>query len=108
MVLTVLALVGLIAYLGYVFYTRKMGGAEDDFFADLGISYSDFELPDEAEEFYALKDQGVDRKVLRNALLKRAIADIPIILRMQNEGPGMHNMYQQAMIGDKEWRAFQS
>ncbi len=48
-----------------------------------------------------------DKKNLRNVLLKRAIADIPIILRMQNEGPGMHNMYQQAMIGNKEWRAFQ-
>lgn len=44
---------------------------------------------------------------LRNALLKRAIADIPIILRMQNEGPGIYNMYQQAMIGEKEWHAFQ-
>ncbi|CAM9921434.1 unnamed protein product, partial [Choristocarpus tenellus] len=44
---------------------------------------------------------------LRNALLKRAIADIPIILRMQNEGPGIYNMYQQAMIGEKEWQSFQ-
>ena len=47
------------------------------------------------------------RGKLRNALLKRAIADIPIILRMQNEGPGIYNMYQQAMIGEKEWHAFQ-
>ena len=108
MVLTVLALVGLLAYIGYAIFARKMGGAEEDFFADLGISYTDFELPDEADEYYTLKEQGADWKVLRNALLKRAIADIPIILRMQNEGPGMHNMYQQAMIGDKEWRAFQA
>lgn len=48
------------------------------------------------------------RSKLRNALLKRAIADIPIILRMQNEGPGIYNMYQQAMIGEKEWHAFQT
>ena len=47
------------------------------------------------------------RGKLRNALLKRAIADIPIILRMQNEDPGIYNMYQQAMIGEKEWHAFQ-
>lgn len=49
----------------------------------------------------------VFRAKLRNALLKRAIADIPIILRMQNEGPGIYNMYQQSMIGDREWHAFQ-
>ncbi len=48
-----------------------------------------------------------DKKALKNALMKRAIADIPIILRMQNEGQGMHNMYQQGMIGNKEWKAFQ-
>lgn len=53
--------------------------------------------------FYAVCARGK----MRNALLKRAIADIPIILRMQNEGPGIYNMYQQAMIGEKEWHAFQ-
>ncbi|CAM9604048.1 unnamed protein product [Ectocarpus sp. 12 AP-2014] len=67
-------------------------------------------MPDEVDDFYEAKenpDIASDAGKLRNALLKRAIADIPIILRMQNEGPGIYNMYQQAMIGEKEWHAFQ-
>ncbi|CAM9492183.1 unnamed protein product [Ectocarpus sp. 13 AM-2016] len=109
MVMGVLACVSLLAYAIFRLFVRKVVG-EDDFFADLGISYKDFDMPDEVDDFYEAKenpDIAGDAGKLRNALLKRAIADIPIILRMQNEGPGIYNMYQQAMIGEKEWHAFQ-
>ncbi|CAM9856564.1 unnamed protein product, partial [Phaeothamnion confervicola] len=101
---------GLVAVMVYRLFVKKFVG-EDDFFQDLGISYLDFELPDEIDEYYETKasqqEKEQNKELLRRALLKRAIADIPIILRMQAEGPGMYNMYQQAMIGEKEWRAFQ-
>ncbi|CAM9107539.1 unnamed protein product [Ectocarpus sp. 4 AP-2014] len=109
MVMGVLACVSLLAYAIFRLFVRKVVG-EDDFFADLGISYKDFDMPDEVDDYYEAKenpDIASDAGKLRNALLKRAIADIPIILRMQNEGPGIYNMYQQAMIGEKEWHAFQ-
>lgn len=109
MVLAVLAVVSLVAYAIFRLFVRKVVG-EDDFFADLGISYKDFDMPDEVDDYYEKKEDpeiAKDKAKLRNALLKRAIADIPIILRMQNEGPGIYNMYQQSMIGDREWHAFQ-
>ncbi|CAM9611260.1 unnamed protein product, partial [Hapterophycus canaliculatus] len=109
MVMGVLLCVALLAYAVFRLFVRKVVG-EDDFFADLGISYKDFDMPDEVDDYYDAKEDpeiAKDAGKLRNALLKRAIADIPIILRMQNEGPGIYNMYQQAMIGEKEWHAFQ-
>eukprot|EP00752_Nemacystus_decipiens_P008132 g7272.t1 len=109
MVMGVLVCVALLAYAIFRLFVRKVVG-EDDFFADLGISYKDFDMPDEVDDYYDAKEDAEiakDSGKLRNALLKRAIADIPIILRMQNEGPGIYNMYQQAMIGEKEWHAFQ-
>eukprot|EP00904_Undaria_pinnatifida_P012353 jgi/Undpi1/8248/HiC_scaffold_25.g10718.m1 len=109
MVMGVLVCVALMAYAIFRLFVRKVVG-EDDFFADLGISYKDFDMPDEVDDYYEAKENpeiAKDTGKLRNALLKRAIADIPIILRMQNEGPGIYNMYQQAMIGEKEWHAFQ-
>lgn len=30
---------------------------EDDFFADLGISYKDFDMPDEVDDFYEAKEK---------------------------------------------------
>lgn len=35
---------------------------EDDFFADLGISYKDFDMPDEVDDFYEAKDDPVIAK----------------------------------------------
>ena len=29
---------------------------EDDFFADLGISYKDFDMPDEVDDYYEAKE----------------------------------------------------
>ena len=29
---------------------------EDDFFADLGISYKDFDMPDEVDDYYDAKE----------------------------------------------------
>eukprot|EP00611_Tribonema_gayanum_P027327 TRINITY_DN6725_c0_g1_i4.p1 TRINITY_DN6725_c0_g1~~TRINITY_DN6725_c0_g1_i4.p1 ORF type:complete len:251 (-),score=93.39 TRINITY_DN6725_c0_g1_i4:153-905(-) len=108
MVLGALTLFGLLSYFAYRLYMNKVV-AGDDFIADLGISYADFELPDEIEEYYEAKEAaGDDATALRNPLLKRAIADIPIIMRLQKEGPGMQNLYQQAMIGDREWQAYQA
>lgn len=35
---------------------------EDDFFADLGISYKDFDMPDEVDDFYEAKEDPVIAK----------------------------------------------
>mmetsp|Transcript_2752 Transcript_2752/g.4116 ORF Transcript_2752/g.4116 Transcript_2752/m.4116 type:complete len:197 (+) Transcript_2752:68-658(+) len=105
-VIGALTLFGLITYLIFSFYMKKVVSA-DDFMTDLGISFSDFELPDEVEEYYEAKEKAKnDIMSLKNPLLKRAVEDLVVIMRLQREGPGIINLYKQAMIGEKEWRGF--
>lgn len=36
---------------------------EDDFFSDLGISYKDFDMPDEVDDYYEAKE---DPEIFKN------------------------------------------
>ena len=47
-------------------------------------------------------------RVLAQALMKRAIADIPIVTRIQKESSGMNKLYSQSMCSAKQWRAYQT
>lgn len=37
-------------------FSRDRVVGEDDFFADLGISYKDFDMPDEVDDYYDAKE----------------------------------------------------
>ena len=51
--------------------------------------------------------QGPSR-VMAQALMKRAIADIPIVTHIQKESAGMNKLYSQSMCSVKQWRAYQN
>jgi hypothetical protein len=84
-------------------------------------------LPDEVEEYYKFKakceaggwepgkgppaDQqspaAAPYRVLAQALMKRAIADIPMVQYIQKESNGMNKLYSQSMCSVNQWRSYQ-
>jgi Preprotein translocase subunit Sec66 len=85
-------------------------------------------LPAEVDEYYAIKEKveatgwqpgqgGIQSaggpqqnaaKILAQALMKRAIADIPIVTHIQKESAGMNKLYSQSMCSVNQWRAYQA
>merc|ERR1711862_461675 len=47
-------------------------------------------------------------RVMAQALMKRAIGDIPIVTFIQKESPGMNKLYAQSMCSVSQWRAYQN
>lgn len=81
-------------------------------------------LPAEVDEYYAIKEKvkksgwvpgtPPDKKnpngphrVLAQALMKRAIGDIPIVTHIQKESGGMNKLYSQSMCSVKQWKTYQ-
>lgn len=46
-------------------------------------------------------------RALAQALMKRAIGDVPIVTHIQKESAGMNKLYSQSMCSVKQWRAYQ-
>ena len=46
--------------------------------------------------------------MLAQALMKRAIADIPLVTKIQKESSGMNKLYAQSMCSVNQWRAYQN
>lgn len=119
--LLVVVLLGVLYYI----YKRKSKEDEDDFFDNLDGSKFDIKLPAEIDEFYATKEKclsagwkpgaPVDKtnpspqhRMMAQALMKRAIGDIPIVTFLQNESSGMNKLYSQSMCSVKQWRSYQA
>ena len=83
-------------------------------------------LPSEVDEYYKIKEKCEEagwepgsvpaspqeaangpHRIMAQALMKRAIADIPILQHIQKESPGMNKLYAQSMCSEKQWRAYQ-
>lgn len=47
-------------------------------------------------------------RALAQALMKRAIADIPVVTHIQKESAGMNKLYSQSMCSVAQWRAYQA
>ena len=47
-------------------------------------------------------------RVMAQALMKRAIGDIPIVTFVQKESAGMNKLYSQSMCSVSQWRAYQN
>jgi GTP cyclohydrolase FolE2 len=41
-------------------------------------------------------------------LMKRSIADIPLVTHIQKESAGMNKLYSQSMCSVKQWKAYQA
>jgi hypothetical protein len=84
-------------------------------------------LPSAVDEYYEVKDKcekagwepGIPPKnaaeaangparVLAQALMKRCIADIPLVQHIQKESAGMNKLYSQSMCSVKQWKTYQA
>lgn len=85
-------------------------------------------LPAAVDEYYEVKEKCVaagwepgtaptpgqqqaangPHRIMAQALMKRCIADIPIVTHIQKESPGMNKLYSQSMCSVKQWRSYQA
>ena len=83
-------------------------------------------LPAEVDEYYSVKEKCMKagwqpgkppadkasatgpHRVMAQALMKRAIGDIPIVTFVQKESAGMNKLYSQSMCSVSQWRAYQN
>merc|ERR1739844_53340 len=47
-------------------------------------------------------------RALAQALMKRSIADIPLVTHIQKESAGMNKLYSQSMCSVKQWKSYQA
>eukprot|EP00934_Nitzschia_sp_Nitz4_P004023 Nitzschia sp. Nitz4//scaffold58_size112336//8320//9458//NITZ4_004014-RA/size112336-augustus-gene-0.15-mRNA-1//-1//CDS//3329554932//4013//frame0 len=109
----------------YVYRTRSKQDDDDEFFSNLDGEKFNLKLPGEVQEYYSVKEKVMaagwvpgsvpdktkpqgPHKVMAQALMKRAIADIPIVTHIQKEAAGMNKLYAQSMCSVNQWRAFQA
>lgn len=114
-----------ISVLYYFFvYRKKSSVNEDSYFSNLDGDKFKLKLPTEVDEYYIIKEkceaagwvpgQGLSAntngpsRVLAQALMKRAVADIPIVTFVQKEAPGMNKLYSQSMCSVNQWRSYQA
>lgn len=96
---------------------------------DAGDTKFNLKLPTEVDEYYQIKEKCIasgwepgqnsgeqvsagaatgPSRIIAQALMKRAIADIPIVTHIQKESAGMNKLYSQSMCSVKQWRAYQA
>jgi len=130
-----LGLALLIAGIFAVFYYRNLQKMRQkelqdlDFLSTVDGEKFNLKLPAAVDEYYAIKlkceEQGwapssststnnatagdsPHHRVLAQALMKRCIADIPLVQHIQKESSGMNKLYAQSMCSVKQWRAYQA
>lgn len=111
----------------YINYKNKNKNNGDDFFTALDGDKFNLKLPDEVNEYYTIKDKCIaagwvpgqtlppgqqpapngPHRVMAQALMKRCIADIPIVTHIQKESTGMNKLYAQSMCSVNQWRSYQ-
>lgn len=103
----------------------KQESEADSFFSELDGEKFNLTLPAAVDEYYEIKakceeagwEPGQEKsgngaagpqRVLAQALMKRCIADIPIVTHIQKESAGMNKLYSQSMCSVKQWRSYQA
>lgn len=116
-----------VIWIFFWFRRRKESEVSDAFFSDLDGEKFNLKLPAAVEEYYEIKakcekagwepgqapsdgqpPKSGPHRVLAQALMKRAIADIPIVQHIQKESAGMNRLYSQSMCSVKQWKAYQA
>mmetsp|Transcript_461 Transcript_461/g.1029 ORF Transcript_461/g.1029 Transcript_461/m.1029 type:complete len:289 (+) Transcript_461:142-1008(+) len=104
---------------------RKDNANMDDFFSNLDGDKFNIKLPSAVDEYYEVKakceSDGWEpgqpmangqptnhHRLLAQALMKRCIADIPIVTHIQKESQGMNKLYSQSMCSVKQWKSYQA
>jgi len=121
-----LAVVAIFAIFIFLQLRKKRKNAEvDDFFSNLDGDKFNLKLPAAVDEYYEVKGKcesdgwepgqvsespqpSPHHRVLAQALMKRCIADIPIVSHIQRESAGMNKLYSQSMCSVKQWKSYQA
>lgn len=119
----------IIALLWFFFYYRKNKDQADseEFFSNLDGEKFNLKLPAAVEEYYEarakVEESGWEpgqaagktganangpHRVLAQALMKRCIADIPLVQHIQKESAGMNKLYSHSMCSVTQWKAYQA
>ena len=64
-------------------------------------------IPGEGPSAEAAQNPAHPHRMLAQALMKRAIADIPNVMKIQKESSGMSKLYARSMCSVKQWRSYQ-
>jgi len=121
---------GVIIFGLLVYLLRSKKSEVDEFFDDLDGDKFNLKLPSQVDEYYDVKDKCLEagwkpgmtpppgqqntakpdgpHRLLAQALMKRCIADIPIVTHVQKESGGMNKLYSQSMCSVKQWRSYQA
>lgn len=113
-------------YLNYKRNKRKQMEREA-FFIDMDGDKFNISLPSAVDEYYEIKDKCISAgwqpgqvpksaaevasgpgRILAQALMKRCIADIPLVTHIQKESAGMNKLYSQSMCSVKQWKTYQA
>lgn len=113
----------------YINYRRnkKKQMEREAFFYDMDGDKFNIKLPSAVDEYYDVKDKCIKAgwepgkppknaadaaegpaRVLAQALMKRCIADIPLVTHIQKESAGMNKLYSQSMCSVKQWKTYQA
>jgi len=86
---------------------RNLDTANQELFSFKSEEVFDFQFPqrDRYEEIKA--KEGMKSKLTAQALMNRALADIPIILRMQREAPGIESAKRANFCPAEVWSGYQ-
>jgi len=120
-----LLVVVLLGLLYFVYLRKSREDSEDEFFANLDGEKFNLKLPAEVDEYYVIKEKCTaagwepgkapekantngPHRIMAQALMKRAIGDIPIVTHIQKESAGMNKLYSQSMCSVSQWRAYQA
>ena len=104
---------------------KRNNASVDDFFSNLDGDKFNLKLPAAVDEYYEVKSKceeegwepgqtpeggqpNTHHRLLAQALMKRCIADIPIVTHIQRESAGMNKLYSQSMCSVKQWKSFQA
>jgi len=107
---------------------RKARAEAEDFFTQLDGEKFNLKLPAAVDEYYKIKEKALEQgwspgqkveigpaaaasgphRIVAQALMKRCIADIPLVTHIQKESAGMNKLYSQSMCSVNQWRSYQA
>jgi cbb3-type cytochrome oxidase subunit 3 len=122
---------GFVLFVLVYFYFHRKGKKKqmerEAFFFDMDGDKFNIKLPAAVEEYYEVKEKCLQAgwepgkppanaqeaangpaRILAQALLKRCIADIPLVTHIQKESAGMNKLYSQSMCSVKQWKTYQA
>lgn len=88
-----------------VMYPKKVDEIDESL--EAMINGFDFELPEEVEMYHKVKEEHPDEpEVVFNMLFRRAVADIPLIRKIQSESAGIQRLKKNDILKDGSFLSY--